>query len=723
MKQVFSYGNEVVVSEVPCPAIGNNEVLVRNMFSVISTGTEQASLKGGSKGVSGLVSKVLSNPELVKKAIDEVRSRGFQKALELIRGQAEGRLLPMGYSSSGIVLEVGRNITDIAVGDHVTCAGAGYASHAEVVVVPRNLACKIPDGIGFEEAAFTTIGAIAMQGIRRARVGLGEKVVVIGLGLLGQLTCQILKASGAFVIGLDTIDVRVGLARSLGTDACLVSGEDSVSQVLKLTGDIGADAVIICAGTTSSEPLRQAMQMARRKGRVVVVGNVGMELERAPFYEKELDFVISCSYGPGRYDPAYEENGIDYPIGYVRWTENRNMQAFLDLLTTGKVDVRKLIDKVFPIEDASQAYNSLAQEENKPLAVLFGYSASPWQKLLHRVDLKPPEKVTGKVNVAVIGAGSFAQAYHLPNMKKLPYYNIKAIVTGTGVNARTLAEKFGAQYCSTDYKDVLSDKDIDMVLIATRHNLHAPIICEAAGAGKHIFVEKPIALTYEECNDIYTAIDKSGVNLTVGFNRRFAPLAQKAKSALAKRTGPVMINLRVNSPGMKKEHWINDPEEGGGAIVGEACHFFDLLSWLVGAEPRRIYAEMVSSNDASSVDANNIVCSLSFEDGSVASLAYTTIGSQSFSKERLEVFADNRVVVIDDFKELTIVDNDTRVEKSPQADKGHFELLRAYGRLLKGESGNKDLPAVLDGIRATVCSLKAIDALKTGKVQEFGYPW
>jgi predicted dehydrogenase/threonine dehydrogenase-like Zn-dependent dehydrogenase len=721
MKQVFSFGNDVVVAEIPSPTVADNEVLVQNIFSVISTGTERASLKEGGKGVMGLVSKVKANPELVKKAIDEVRRVGLRKTLELIRGEAEGKLVPLGYSSSGIVLEVGRNVTDISVGDRVACAGAGYACHAEVIAVPRNLVCKIPDGVEFDEATFTSLGAIAMQGVRRAQVVLGDKVAVIGLGLIGQITCQILKASGAFVIGIDPMRERVDLARSLGADVCFVSGEDVVLQVERLTGGIGADAVIICASTTSSEPARQAMQMSRRKGRVVVVGAVGMELERSPFYEKELDFVISCSYGPGRYDPTYEEKGIDYPIGYVRWTENRNMQAFLDLLAGKKVEVKRLIDRVFPIEEASQAYDALGQE-GRPVTVLFNYAAAP-KPQLHRMELRPLTKVKQKVNVAVIGAGSFAQAYHLPNLKRIPFYSLRAIVTKTGANAKTLAEKYGAQYCSTDYKDVLSDGDVDLVLIATRHNLHAPLICEAAKAGKDIFVEKPIALTYEQCRDVYAAINDSGVNLTVGFNRRFAPLAQRAKVLMEEHHSPMVINLRVNSAGVPKTHWINDPVEGGGVILGEGCHFFDLISWLIGAEPRRIYAEMVSQNNAASVDAGNVVCTLSFEDGSIASLTYTTTGNESFPKERIEVFADSRVVVIDDFKELTVVGAGVKVEKLPQIQKGHFELIQEYGRLLRGESKNRDLPTVLDGIRATVCSLKALDALKTGKVQEFGYPW
>ena len=710
MKQVFNSGGKIVVQEIPAPTCGDNEVLVQNVFSAISAGTEVSSLKEGGRGIVGLALKVKNNPQLVKNAIDMAKRVGLGETLRLVRGQGEVNLAPLGYSSSGVVLEVGTNITDISVGDRVACAGAGYANHAEIVAVPRNLVCKVPEGVDFDEASFTTLGAIAIQGIRRAQVELGNKVVVIGLGLLGQIACQILKASGAFVIGIDPVKERADLARELGADVCLVSGKDVVSQVLKHTGGIGADSVIIYAATASSEPVIQAMQMARKKGKVVVVGAVGMELERSAFYEKELDFVISRSYGPGRYDPTYEKKGIDYPIDYVRWTENRNMQSFLDLLAQKKVNVKRLIDRVFPIEEAGEAYEALKSEE-RPIAVLFKYSTAPKVELPRKVELKPLEKVSGKMNVAVIGAGSFAQAYHLPNLKRIPFYNIRAIVTKTGTSAKSVAEKYGAQYCSTDYKEVLNDKDVDIVLIATRHNLHAPLIVEAAKAGKQIFVEKPIALTYEQCKEVYEAVTSSQVNLTIGFNRRFSPLAQKMKRLAEKRNSPMMINLRVNSAGMKKEHWINDPDEGGGAIVGEGCHFFDFINWLIDAEPRRIYAEMISSNDPSLVDANNIVCTLSYENGSIASFIYSTIGNESLSKERIEVFMDGGVVVIDDFKELIVSGLGGKGEKLLQTEKGQFELLQEYGRCLRGESKGEDLPSVLDGIKATVCSLKALSLL------------
>jgi len=725
MKQIFNFGGEITIEEIPAPTCGDNEILVQNLFSVISAGTEGSSIKTGSKGIIGLISKIRNNPELLQKAVDIAKKQGIIKTLSTARGQVEGSLSPLGYSSSGVVMEVGKNIKDIISGDRVACAGAGYANHAEIVAVPRNLVCKIPESVDFDEAAFATLGAITLQGIRRAQVQLGDRVVVMGLGLLGLIACQMLKASGAYVIGIDPMKERSDLAIKLGADVTFIPGENIVSEVMQVTGGIGADEVIIYADTQSSEPVQQAMSMSRKKGKVVLVGAVGMEIKRSPFYEKELDFLISCSYGPGRYDPVYEDKGVDYPIGYVRWTENRNMQAFLGLIAQQRLDIRKLIDRVFAIEQASEAYQTLSSPENRPVGVLFKYSTETKIRstLTRSLQLKSPEKISGKINVGVIGAGGFAQAFHLPNLKRISAYNLRAVATKRGTSAKSTAEKYGAIYCSTDYKEILNDKDINMVLIATRHNLHAPIICEASKAGKHIFVEKPIALTYEQCREVYQAVNDNKVNLTIGFNRRFSPLAQQLKRLAERRKGPMMITCRVNSAGMKTEHWINDIEEGGGAIVGEACHFFDFINWLIGTEPKRVYAEMISANSTAVVDANNIVCTLSYKDGSTASLIYTTIGNSSFPKERIEVFMDGGVAAIDDFKELIVTGLNGKGIKYPKIEKGQFEMLQAYSKLLIGGNKSQDLPNVVDGIKATVCSLKALDALKTGKVQEFSYPW
>lgn len=712
MKQVFISDGRILVTEVPAPLCGDNELLIRNNYSLISAGTESASLHSGSKGMTRIAFKAINNPELVNSALEMGKRDGLKKTLKVIKGQAFGSH-PLGYSSSGTVIEIGKNITDIAVGDRVACAGASYANHAEIIAVPRNLVCRVPDNVDLRDAAFATIGAIAMQGIRRAKVQFGDNTVVMGLGLLGQIACQILNSAGVHVIGIDIAEDRNKLGLELGAEACFSAGKNVVDNVLNYTDNIGADSVIIYAATESSEPVKQAMQMSRKKGRIIVVGAVGMDLDRSPFYEKELDFLISCSYGPGRYDPIYEEKGIDYPIGYVRWTENRNMQEFLKMIAQKRVDVKRLTNEVFAIQEADKAYRAL-NAEKRPIGILFEYNNILWP-IDRKVQIKPILCNKNAINVAVIGAGSFAQAYHLPSLKKISSYNLRAIVTRTGSKAKKLAEEYGAEYCTTDYKEVLNDDCIDLVLIATRHNLHAPIIVEAAKAGKHIFVEKPIALTLDDCKNLYKTITESNVNLTVGFNRRFAPLAEIAKKLAEKRKNPLMMSYRINSSGMEKNHWINDPVEGGGAILGECCHFFDFCKWIVGYDPSQIYAEMISSTDGSTVNSNNVIATIKYIDGSIATIIYTTIGNSLFPKERIELFLDKGVVAIDDFRDLTLSGFSEKGKKLRTIEKGQFNLIDEYAKLLRGEKSSGNLPSLEDGINATVCSLMVLDALKTGR--------
>lgn len=721
MKQVFNQNGSIIVADVPASICGDDEVLVSNRFSVISVGTESSSIQGGGgSGFVGIAKKAARNPELVKKAIEITKKDGIQHTMNIVKGQADPQLMPLGYSSSGSVIEVGKNINDISVDDRVACAGAGYANHAEIISVPRNLVCKIPEGVEFEHAAFTTLGAIAMQGVRRADVRFGDNVAVIGLGLLGQIACQILTAAGCHVIGVDMIPERVDLALELGIETGFIAGAEATDNVLNSTDGIGVDSVIIYAGTKSSEPVKQAMHMARKKGKIVVVGAVGMDLDRSPFYEKELDFLISCSYGPGRYDPIYELKGIDYPIGYVRWTENRNMQEFLNLLKNKKINLEQIIDYTFDVEDANNAYGTLKNNEKKPIGILIKYKEIKPEEITRKIEIKKSSSIQKeKINVGIIGAGGFAKAFHLPNLEKIPDFNISATVSKTGNNARIVAEKYKADYCTTDYREILTDKKIDMVLIATRHNMHAPIIIEAAESKKHIFTEKPIAMNYEDCEKILEAVKINNANLTIGFNRRFSALAQKTKKIVEKRKSPLIISYRVNSAGMKKEHWINDPIEGGGVTIGEACHFFDFFNWIIGAQPETITAKMIRSNDQSIVDSNNFVSTVSYKDGSVAMLLYATIGNTSYPKERIEMFFDGGVILIDDFKELVVSGFNEKGIRLKNIDKGQFELLKEFGNLLKGRAYNKDIPTVEDGIKATICSLKTLDALRTQEKQIF----
>lgn len=686
MKQVFIKSGSAVVDHVPAPLIDENGVLVEVAYSLISTGTEVAGVEQSGKS---LVRRALEQPEKVRKLVDYLRRQGIQKTVATVRGKL-GADAPTGYSCSGIAIQVGKNITDIEPGQRVACAGAGKANHAEIVMVPRNLVVKVPDGCGLRDAASVTLGSIAMQGVRRADPRLGEIVAVIGLGLLGQITAQLLKAAGCRVIGFDLEPRRVELARQLGMDHGFVPGEvDVENEIRHLTGDHGVDATIITAASQSNAIVQQAVEITRKKGRVVVVGAVGLGLKRSPFYEKELDFLISCSYGPGRYDQRYEEKGLDYPYAYVRWTENRNMAEYLRLVTEGKVNVKAILEREYDVADAPQAYEALKTAEEKPLGVLLSYGLEGRDradKLTTKVTLKP-FKPSGKINVAVVGAGGFAKGMHLPNLQKLSdLYHLRAIVSGTGSNAKATAEQFGADYATTDYDEVLADETVDMVMICTRHNLHAPMAIKAAQAGKAIFLEKPMALNREEQDDLVAVLKETQAPFMVGFNRRFSPAARRAKEILTDRQSPLMILYRVNAGYLPPDHWTQT-EEGGGRIIGEACHMFDLFQYLVS--PARV-AEVVSTAIAPQAEhlslMDNIVATVRYEDGSVATLLYTALGASDLSKEYVEIYADGKVLVIDDYRALRVYGASVKGWKSQMQDKGHVWELEAFGKYMQGMS-------------------------------------
>jgi len=691
MKQVVLKSGKVAVKEVPPPTCCDNEVLVANAYSAISVGTELDMI---TTGKHSLLLKALKNPDLIKKALNYMKSKGIKEALSATR-QFQESLIPLGYSSAGFVIAKGKNVTDINVGDKVACAGAGKACHAEIVSVPRNLVAKIPERVSFEEAAFTTLGAIAMQGIRRANVQFGETVVIFGVGLIGQLAVQIAKAAGYRVIAVDKRPERVDLAISMGADIGLLVGKHDLEREVSIyTDGYGADAVIIYAATQSSEPVSQAMRMIRKKGRVVVVGSVGMSLERQPFYEKEADFLISCSYGPGRYDPLYEERGLDYPIGYVRWTENRNMQAFLSMLNDKKVNVKPLITAVFPIDEAEKAYDLLIKGKERPIGILLKYDPSKYVSATGKIAL--PKKlveirsraVKDKINVAVIGAGNFAKAVILPLMSKIPDYNLRAIVSATGINAKQTALKYMAEYCTTDYKEVLDDEEVHLVVITTPHHLHYPMVVDAAKAGKAVYVEKPLCLNEEELEKIIEAVSETKVPIIVGFNRRYSPLSIKAKELMKQKHGPYMINYRVNAGFIPKNHWVQDPEVGGGRIIGECCHFFDMFSYLIESDVERLSVEIVPVNNSTVIANDNIVVTIRWKDGSVSVLTYTALGHADLPKERIEIFADGSSIVIDDFREMRLYGFKEKNIKLKRQDKGHYRELVELARYLKGEKSN-----------------------------------
>lgn len=687
MKQVLIRRGKAVVEKVPAPLVESGHVLVEVAYSLISTGTELSGVQASGKS---LVRRALAQPEKVAQVVTYLREQGIQRTVAKVRGQLDAGS-PTGYSCAGVVVQVGRGVTDLHPGDRVACAGAGIANHAEIVLAPRNLVAPVPDACPLKDAASVTLGAIALQGIRRADPRLGEIVVVIGLGLLGQLTVQLLKAAGCQVIGFDVDARRVALAKELGADHAFVAGAvDGAAEVRIRSNGHGADAVIITASSSSDAIAQQAMEIARKKGRVVVVGAVGLGLQRSPFYEKELDFLISCSYGPGRYDGAYEEQGVDYPYAFVRWTENRNMVEYLRLVASGQVQLDAILEREYPLADATQAYEALQSASEKPLAVLLRYpqdgDAMRAAKLTTKVDLTR-SKTSGKIRIAVIGAGSFAKGMHLPNLRQLAdHYHIRTIMSGTGSNAKASGAQFGADYVSSSYEDVLNDPDVDAVLIATRHHLHAQQAIAAARAGKAILLEKPMALYEQELNELVSVLEETGVPFLVGFNRRFSPAAQKIIQAMQTRQGPLMINYRVNAGAMPLEHWTQGPE-GGGRLIGEACHMVDFFQALVaGAEPVEMCALMVQAHDEALLGSDNFSLSIRYADGSVASLFYTALGAPTLGKEYVEVFGDNKAFVVDDFKSLRGHGVAGYDWSAPIADKGHLAELQAFARYLRGET-------------------------------------
>jgi len=692
MKQVVLRNGQAVVEEVPAPAMLPGGVLVQVAYSCVSPGTETAMLSSGEiKGGVGLLRRALREPEKVRQVIASIKTRGFRTTRALVQGRL-GFGSAAGYSCAGVVLEVDDGVEAFRPGDRVACAGGGYANHAEVVVVPQNLTVAVPATVDLGAAATATLGAIALQGVRRAQPTLGETIGVVGLGLVGQLTVQLLKAAGCRVVGMDLQRVRVDLARSLGLDEGLVPTDGGLEpRILALTQGFGLDAVILTAATRSDDPINLAMRLARRKGRVVVVGDVGLGLQRGEMYHKELDLLMSTSYGPGRYDPLYEEGGVDYPFGYVRWTENRNMAAYLDLVAAGKIQLAPLIASVFPLAEAGTAYAAL-KGEGGPLTVLLRNPLSSDRPPLARRLLVTPGSRgrDGRLRVAIIGAGGFAQGTHLPNLKQLAdRYQIRAIVSRKGTSAVAVARQYEAAVAATDYRQVLDDPDVDAVLICTRHHLHAAQAAEALRAGKHVFVEKPMAIAREELAHLVKTIRELQAAGTcpafmVGFNRRFSPYAVRAKEAIAGHVHPLLVRYRMNAGALPPGHWVNGPE-GGGRAVGEACHILDLFAFLTGAPATEVTATAIRSSAVDCRGDENFVATLRYRDGSVCTLLYTALGARDFPKEAMEIYADGRVVTLDDYRTLEIHGGKGGGLRTAQQDKGHRAELEAFHTLVTGK--------------------------------------
>lgn len=712
MKQViqnFKTG-ELSVAEVPPPPLARGFVLVRNHFSLISAGTERSTV---STAQASLLGKARQRPDLVKQVLDSFRKDGFAETLTRVRTKLE-TLKELGYSSAGTVLASMDTQGRFKPGDRVACGGGGYASHAGIVAVPQNLVVKVSATVGLDAAAFTTLGAIAMQGVRQANPQLGEFVCVIGLGLLGQITAQILRANGCQVFGVDTAEFMVALAEKVSCHAARTRSDTGIeSTFAAFTGGHGFDAVIITAATQSTDPVELATAILRQKGTIVIVGSVPMNIPREPhFYKKELQLKISCSYGPGRYDHTYEEEGQDYPYGYVRWTENRNMEAFVKLLENRSVDVQPLVTHVFDIEQAEKAYAIVTGKvSERHLGILLKYSEA---LETHPVAAAPQAAPGSHATPAIgfIGAGSFAQKFLIPFARHGG--DLLSVVTSHGVTAKSVGEKFRFRSYSTDVRDVLADPGVNTVFIATRHDTHAALAAAALEAGKNVFVEKPLAIHEDELTQVLgVASRQTGCRLMVGYNRRFSPLARQARDVFRRVSGPLLINYRVNAGFLPKEHWIQT-EQGGGRILGEVCHFVDLMQFLTGSEPVGVYAVSVAADNAQMPDQDNVVISLRFRNGSVGQVGYVACGDKFLSKERIEIFGGGQSFVIDDFRLAEHYAAGSR-RRLKLPGKGHQEEVEAFLRAIRE---GRPSPILLDSLALTsVVTFAILDSLRTGLPQ------
>jgi predicted dehydrogenase/threonine dehydrogenase-like Zn-dependent dehydrogenase len=706
---------EVAVTEVPAPQLLPGCVLVRIAASLVSAGTERASAEFASKN---LVQKAKARPDLVHDVISKVRRDGLFAAMQAVRSRLD-QPLALGYSSAGTVTAVGEGLSDIRVGDRVACAGAGFAVHAEVACVPRLLLARIPEqsAVTFDEAAFGTVGAVALHGIRTADVKLGDCVAVIGLGLLGQLSIQMLKAAGCRVLGFDIVPERAALASRLGADETAFSSIEFRDLCFEFSRGLGVDAVLITAETPSSAPVNLAGEVARDRAVIVAVGTVGMEIERKIYYGKELDFRISRSYGPGRYDTVFEQKGRDYPIGYVRWTETRNMEAFIDLLDKGILDLPALITHRFPIDTAQLAYDLITGQTQDPfLGVLITYPKS--ESLNQTLTLKSETTAPAlgqSVSIGLLGAGNFATSTLLPAMRQVQGITLAGVCTASGAHSRHAGKKFGFQFCTTDENEIVNNPRVNTVVIATRHHLHAPQVLAALRANKNVFCEKPLCLNEEELASFVRAYSAASPKplLMVGFNRRFAPMAVRMKAFVSDIAEPLAMHYRVNAGYMPADHWVNDPEQGGGRILGEVCHFVDFLMFVAGSSPVEVQARSLTNPGQYSDD--NVIVSLRFANGSQGTITYVANGDKSFSKERVEVFGGGAVAVLEDFRRLELVRHGRKqvLRSRWQQDKGHRGEWQAFANALQHA---KPAPISFDQIlAATLATMRIRQSISLGQ--------
>jgi predicted dehydrogenase/threonine dehydrogenase-like Zn-dependent dehydrogenase len=682
----------VVVTDVPRPAVEPNCILVRNHFSVVSPGTERAVIESRSRN---LVRTALERKDLVRRVLAKAKRDGILATLQAVKRKLDASL-PLGYACAGTVIGVAPEVMDLREGETVACAGAGFACHAEYVCVPRMLCAKVPEGIPLEAAAFATLGAVAMHGVRQAAAQFGETVAVLGLGVIGQLTAQLLAAAGARVVAMDIVPERVAMAVRICSCDGVTVGPAADREVAALTGGLGVDRVIVAAASKRHDVLELAGVLCRDRGTVVVVGQVPMHVPRHLFYEKELDLRLSRSYGPGRYDPSYELGGLDYPIAYVRWTEARNLQEFLRLVQRGTVRPLELVTHRYPIERAVEAYVADPGETCVKLGLLIEYPSEGTPPAEERIVLRVPRSRKTGLGIGIIGAGSFVRGVLLPAMARIPAVRVIALASARGVSARDLAQKYKCEFCTSDVHALVNYPAVDAVFICTPHCLHAEHARIALAAGKAVYLEKPLCTREEDIEEIIEAVKRAKVPFQVGFNRRFAPMGEQFRNWFAPRKTPMMLHYRVNAGKAPPGHWTSDPEVGGGRIVGEACHFIDFAKFLIGGK-----AELAGVQKTGETP-DDVVALLRFGDGSQAAISYVTSGPPAYPKECVEGIAGGKACVLEDFRQIAFHDGRRLRQNSATQDKGHRFAFERFVRWAAGETeGGMDVDDVADTTRMT----------------------
>ncbi|NQY62890.1 MAG: Gfo/Idh/MocA family oxidoreductase [Alteromonadaceae bacterium] len=697
----------VEVNEVPVPTLKDTFVLVKNTASVISAGTEKTKIDMGKKN---LIQKAKARPDLVKQVLNKIKTEGFKKTFQTVTSRLNSPS-PLGYSCAGTVVAAGGLVDGLQPGDRVACGGADYANHAEFVAIPKNLVVKIPENVTDEEAAFTTVGSIAMQGTRLLAPELGEIFLVLGLGLLGQIAVQLLIANGCNVIATDLDGKLVKQAENFGA---LGAGPNTDIESLcrEQTAGYGVDGVLVCAGTSSNQPIELCGAVTREKGRVVVVGAIRMDIPREDFFKKEISVVISRSYGPGRYDPFYEESGNDYPFGYVRFTEQRNMESFLKLISLGKVDVKILITHRFTLDHVAEAYQLIEGEKTEPyLGIVMQYgSAASTSNKASRITVKTKPINKDKLGLSFFGAGNYATASLLPLLSDRSDVEFRGLVTASGRTAQGVGNQFGFNFCAGDYEEILAS-DTDIIMITTRHDTHASSVIAAINADKHVYVEKPIALTVDELKLIHSQYPKNpNSQIMVGFNRRFAPSTRVIINHFENIKSPLVVNIRINSGAIPSDHWIQDPEVGGGRVIGEGCHFIDLASAITRSNPKTVTCVGTAVTNKSALLNDNVSIMLTFENGSIANIIYTADGSKAMQKERVEVFGGGRSAIINDFKETILYSGDSKIEtkKLMAQDKGQKSMLEAWLTGIKSGEACVSYNCLMANSLATILAVESL---------------